>query len=158
MWSNVYVTFCQYVSVSLCQYCHLHICSNCVCHFVSVILSVLFCQCHFLSVILSCNVIMSNVIWPLTCYGQLVVDCLHMWVNTRLVLWSGHLRFYVTYLRLSSHFLSICGLGCLLFSSENVNSCVWGYESLCSQDVPCEARSLCAVWGLLAALVMILTC
>ena len=108
------MTFKHYVTMS---FCHLHIvcklcvvictlCANCVCPS---------CQCHCLSVSLfvmsicciaiACHVIMSNVIWSLSCYGQLVVGCFHERVKTGLVLWSGHLRFSATYLRLSLHFL-----------------------------------------------------
>ena len=135
MWLNVCVTFSHYVNMSL---CHLHtVCKLCVssAHCVQIVcvllVKVSVCQCHFRHVCMSiccmaiaCHVIMSNVIWSLSCYGQLVVGCFHERVKTGLVLWSGHLRFSATYLRLSLHFWSMCGLGCLHFSSENVNSCV----------------------------------
>ena len=72
--------------------------------------------------------------------------------------------------------LHFFGLGCLHFSSDNVNSCLWGYESLSSEDVkvswcqdvkmsrcqdvkmsPVNARSLCAVLGLTCCTVIITT-
>ena len=52
----------------------------------------------------------------------------------------------------------MCGLGCLIFPSENVNSCVWGYESLSSQNVkmskmsPVKLGLYVQCEGLLAAL------
>ena len=143
MWLNVYMTFSHYVNMSL---CHLHIvCKLCVssAHCVQIVcvllVNVSVCQCHFCHVnmlyghCMPCHYVQCHMaivmLWPINCGLSSYVS------QTGLVLWSGHLRFYATYLRLSSHCWSMCGLGCLHFSSENVNSCVWGYESLSSQNV-----------------------
>ena len=137
MWHSVIMSLCHHVICTLCANC---VCPSCQCHCLSVSLFVMSICC----IAIACHVIMSNVIWSLSCYGQLVVGCFHERVKTGLVLWSGHLRFSATYLRLSLHFWSMCGLGCLHFSSENVNSCVWGYESLSSQNVK---MSKCPLWS-----------
>ena len=107
MWLNVYVTFKHYVTMS---FCHLHIvcklcvvictlCANCVCHLhivcklcvsflsMSVFVSVIFVM-SICCIALACHFIMSNVIWSLSCYGQLGVGCFHDRVKTGLVLWS----------------------------------------------------------------------
>ena len=134
MWLNVYMTFKHYVTMSC---CHLHIvcklcvvictlCANCLCHLhivcklcvsflsISVFVSVIFVM-SICCMAIACHVIMSNVIWPLSCYGQLVVGCFHERVKTGLVLWSGHLRFYATYLRLPSLFGQCVGWVVFIF-------------------------------------------
>ena len=106
------MSLCHYVICTLCAncVCHLHIvCKLCVssAHCVQIVCVLLVnvsdCQCHFCHVNMSicclaiaCHVIMSNIIWSLSCYGQLVVGCSHERVKTGLVLWSGHFRFYAT--------------------------------------------------------------
>ena len=96
--------------------CHLHIvCKLCVSFLsISVFVSVIFVM-SICCMAIACHVIMSNVICSLSCYGQLVVGCFHESVNTGLVLWSGHLRFYATYLRLPSLFGQCVGWVVFIF-------------------------------------------
>ena len=125
--------------------CHLHIvCKLCVSFLsMSLFVSVIICHVNMLySHCMLCHYVQCHMtivmLWSISC------GLFYERVKTVLVLWSGHLRFSATYLRLSLHFWSMCGLGCLHFSSENVNSCVWGYESLSRQNVK---MSKCPLWS-----------
>ena len=106
MWHSSIMSLCHFVICTLCANCVL-LSTHCVQIVCVLLVNVSVCQCYYLSCqyvvwplhampLCPMSYVMSNVIWPLSCYGQLIVGCLHVWVNTGLVLWSGHLCFYAT--------------------------------------------------------------
>ena len=143
MWLNVYMTFKHYVTMSC---CHLHIVcklfvssAHCVQIVCVLLVNISVCQCHFCHVnmlyghCMPCHYVQCHMfivmLWSISCG-------LFSWESQN---WSGVVvrssSFLCNLFEVAFTFWSMCGLGCLHFSSENVNSCVWGYESLSSQNV-----------------------
>ena len=171
MWLNVYMTFSHYVNMSL---CHLHIvCKLCVssAHCVQIVcvllVNVSVCQCHFCHVnmlyghCMPCHYVQCHMVivmlWSISCG-------LFSWESQN---WSGVVvrssSFLCNLIEVVFTFFGQCVVWVVFIFRLIMSTLVYEVMkvylvrmSRC-QNVPCEARSLCAVWGLTCCTVIITT-